>query len=103
MSTVEPRKVRCIICERHTAIEGALNCLQCEYRLANPTVILKDPTFPSTTQQIAKNLREFGYQVDDMYVADKVDRLALGETPKDIIDTFALNMLRENGYIAEAN
>lgn len=79
-----------------------MQCLQCEYRTAHPDVILKDPTFPSTTQQIAKNLREFGYQVDDMYVADKVDRLALGEGPKDIIDTFALNMLRENHYIAEA-
>ena len=50
-------------------------------------------------QAVAKNLREFGYDVTDVLVGERIDALVRGEKPRDIIGLMAQSQLRDNGYL----
>jgi len=56
----------------------------------------------ATIRQIARNLREFGYDnLTDEEVRTQVGKIAAGEPTTNIIGMFARDMLVENGYLAE--
>jgi len=56
---------------------------------------------PEHIKAITRNLREFGYDLEESHVQEAVDKLVPGESPKDIIGKFAKDMLVKAGVISE--
>lgn len=57
---------------------------------------------PDVGVAVAKNLREFGYPVDDEFVTRVCQELVNGEDPEaGVVAMFARDILRENGYLKE--
>lgn len=60
---------------------------------------------PAVVKAITRNLREFGYDVNEATVAEQIEKVKVGAQGPDqltIIGMFARSMLVENGFIEEA-
>ena len=55
---------------------------------------------PDVKAKVAANLRDFGYDITDEYVAGVIDKLVAGEKPTGIIGMMAQSQLKQNGYLA---